>query len=626
MRPLVLSLAVFFGHTLPIQLVNAQEMPKVVLIGDSIRLSYTATVKEQLAGRATVISPKANGGDSANVLKHLDSWVINQDPDVVHFNCGIHDTKKFKATESFQVSPEQYEANLRAIVGRIREKTNAKILFATTTPILDARAAEVRSDRDYELLAASVASYNEIAEKVMGDLSVPVNDLHSVIAEGSQPVEELIRNDGVHLTETGQAIAGKTVAEFILSNLPKSEQAANPWSLADWKKTPAFEWVDQEHPIHSLTFENEPYDGQTSDVFAFYATPQTIAGQPPSEEKLPAVVLIHGGGGTAFAEWTWLWAKRGYAAIAMDLSGRRPEAPSFDSSTGELIVKHGVSRSRLKRGGPEANHVSKFDNVGGDLTDDWQRHAVAAVMRAHSLVRSFPEVDAERTAVTGISWGGYLTCLAASLDDRFKAAVPVYGCGFLADGESVQRPMIERLDESKRREWNRIYDPSAWLPQCRVPVLFVNGTNDKHYPLVSYSRSFALVPGDKQIRIEPGMRHSHIHGWTPKEIGLFIDQHVNDGIALPKLETAVVESGRIRAEVTSTLSLKTARLAWTEDSGRLVDRKWQQSDAVIAADSKSISADVPREATVWLLTVTDSRDAMVSSPPVFAESTDGESN
>ena len=38
---------------------------------------------------------------------------------------------------------------------------------------------------------------------------------------------------------------------------------------------------------------------------------------------------------TAFADWAWLWARRGYAAIAMDLSGSQPPEAVFDDQTGE---------------------------------------------------------------------------------------------------------------------------------------------------------------------------------------------------------------------------------------------------------------------------------------------------
>jgi lysophospholipase L1-like esterase len=192
-------------------------LPKVVLVGDSIRMSYAPIVAQQLANQATIVSATANGGDSNNVLKHLDEWVIREKPAIVHFNCGIHDTKKFTSTGKFQISPDQYEANLREIVKRIRDETEAVILFATSTPILDERAAATRQGRDYNLLGASIEQYNAIAIRVMKELGVPIDDLHSLLAEPLLPnkTEDLIGSDGVHLTDAGKDLVGTTVAEFV---------------------------------------------------------------------------------------------------------------------------------------------------------------------------------------------------------------------------------------------------------------------------------------------------------------------------------------------------------------------------------------------------------------------------
>jgi hypothetical protein len=57
---------------------------------------------------------------------------------------------------------------------------------------------------------------------------------------------------------------------------------------------------------------------------------------------------------------------------------------------------------------------------------------VTAALNAHSLLAAHPAVDADRIGLTGISWGGYMTCVVAGVDPRYKFAVPVYGCGFLA--------------------------------------------------------------------------------------------------------------------------------------------------------------------------------------------------
>ncbi len=198
-----------------------------------------------LDGEATVISHPANGGDSSNVLEHLDEWVIRQRPAVVHFNCGIHDTKRFKTTGHFQVPPERYESNLREVVERIRAETDAVVLFATTTPILDERAARARSGRDYELLGGSVEQYNQIASQLMAELDVPVDDLHTVLANVQEPATtaDLIGPDGVHVIRKGRELLGDAVAQFIRKHLPGDQgsvrsQEANP--AANPTKRPNF--------------------------------------------------------------------------------------------------------------------------------------------------------------------------------------------------------------------------------------------------------------------------------------------------------------------------------------------------------------------------------------------------
>lgn len=196
-----------------------EKLPKVVLIGDSIRIGYAATVAKKLEGKAIVVGAKANGGDSANVLKNLKEWALAEKPDVVHFNCGIHDTKKDKKTGRFQVSPEQYEENLRKIVETLRKETKAKIIFATTTPIIDDRAAKGRTEAAYELLDASTLEYNRIAMKVMKELDVPVNDLRAACGEG-EGRGKLMSADGVHFTTEGRTLLGETVAAFVSKHLP----------------------------------------------------------------------------------------------------------------------------------------------------------------------------------------------------------------------------------------------------------------------------------------------------------------------------------------------------------------------------------------------------------------------
>src|SRR5262245_29441208 len=90
----------------------AQEKPlqKVVLVGDSIRMGYAPLVAKRLDGKALVVTAAENGEDSGNVLRHLEEWVIKEQPQVVHFNAGLHDLKQ--TDNKYQVPLGGYENNL----------------------------------------------------------------------------------------------------------------------------------------------------------------------------------------------------------------------------------------------------------------------------------------------------------------------------------------------------------------------------------------------------------------------------------------------------------------------------------------------------------------------------------
>ncbi len=378
------------------------------------------------------------------------------------------------------------------------------------------------------------------------------------------------------------------------------------WDLKKLSEAPAYHWVDQQSPVHALSYTGEPFKGKPTQVFAYFATPETVKGssQPPSG-KLPGIVLIHGGGGTAFKVWAELWAKRGYVAIAMDLAGMRPDE------------KDNKVRTRWLDGGPDQSHIAKFDTIRTeDRSDDWPYHAVSNAILAHSLIRSLPYVDADRTAVTGISWGGYTTCIVASVDNRFKAAVPIYGCGFLQEHSSWLGEFL-KLGPELTAKWVKEYDPGSHLPRCSVPIFFVNGTNDAHYWLNSYMKSFNVVTqAPKNIRIEVKMPHGHEVGWKPLEIGLFIDSKlgVNGENPLPVIkDLPSVASEKATARVQHQTALTKAAFVYAQPGGDVNKREWTTVPAEIKGDDLSASAP-PAGTDMYFFTVTDERGAMVSSP------------
>ncbi len=367
-----------------------------------------------------------------------------------------------------------------------------------------------------------------------------------------------------------------------------------PWNLSELKQPPQAEWGEKTDLVQQVFYAGEPFEGRPTRVFAYYARPAEGSG------PFPAMLLVHGGGGKAFAEWATLWAKRGYVALAMDLAG------------------HGPDGKRLSDGGPEQDDKHKFREFqGDDVKNMWTYHAVADVLRGHSLLASRSEVDPERIGVTGISWGGYLTCIIAGVDDRVKAAVPVYGCGFL-DHNSTWLPTFEKMPPEQRERWVANFDPSQYLPGVSCPILFVNGTNDFAYPLDSYQKSYELVPGPVELCIRVKMPHGHPAGWAPIEIGLFIDSVLTGGKPLAKISAAAVRENQTTAQVESDVPIKRAELHYATAEGEWKKREWQTLPAEY--HNGTITASLPpQRPLVFYLSATDDRDALVNTPHVVLE-------
>lgn len=140
-------------------------MKKILLIGDSIRKGYDAYVRESMAGLAKVYFPEENCTFTTNILRFLHVWADNlklYDADAVHFNAGLWDTLRIYGDDVL-VKPDTYADNLKRIVSRIRFLfPNAKILFATTTPVREDgyfTDFESRTNDD-------VRRYNQIARDI----------------------------------------------------------------------------------------------------------------------------------------------------------------------------------------------------------------------------------------------------------------------------------------------------------------------------------------------------------------------------------------------------------------------------------------------------------------------------
>jgi len=196
---------------------SSDGLPGVVLLGDSIRINYQQTVISELRDQASVWSPDENCRDTTHTLKQLEKWISGRDVSVVHLNAGLHDLYRSVNTDQPRRSPDVYEANLRKIFGRLRELTDAQIVFALTTPVDEERQAASAAYGRVVRHNPDIVRYNRIAARVAMESGVQINDVYSIAAKAG--IRRVIREDGVHLTQTGADVVGRQVARAVLSAL-----------------------------------------------------------------------------------------------------------------------------------------------------------------------------------------------------------------------------------------------------------------------------------------------------------------------------------------------------------------------------------------------------------------------
>jgi len=189
------------------------DLPRVLLIGDSISIGYTLPVRALLKGQANVHRPLTNCGPTTRGMEQIDKWLGKSKWDVIHFNWGLHDLKYLgpngknladpNETESRQqVPPQEYEKNLRQLVDKLK-KTGATLIWCSTTPVPPGAAGRVVGDS---------VKYNAIAAKVMEENDIAIDDLY---AFALPKLKEIMRPANVHFTPDGS----KQLAEHVVTTI-----------------------------------------------------------------------------------------------------------------------------------------------------------------------------------------------------------------------------------------------------------------------------------------------------------------------------------------------------------------------------------------------------------------------
>ena len=174
---------------------NKNDLPRVIIIGDSIVSRYAGAVNGALKGKAymSMMATSKAVGDPA-LLEEIKTILSQYKYSVVHFNIGLHGFEPVAYRKGF---PEMIETIKKNAPG-------AKLIWRTTTPCKgDAPGSNVRK-------------CNEIAAELVAKENISVDDLFGFVMSNSDKPEVLWDGGGVHFTDAGAALQGKHVAEEIL--------------------------------------------------------------------------------------------------------------------------------------------------------------------------------------------------------------------------------------------------------------------------------------------------------------------------------------------------------------------------------------------------------------------------
>ncbi len=180
-------------------------MKKIILLGDSIRLSYGNRVRELLGEGYTVWQPEDNCRFAAYTLRMLFEYKAQlEGADVIHFNCGLWDMCDLFGDGPFTPLEVYVEQMVR--IAKILKTYAPVVIFATTTP---------PSPKMWGHDLDRVRAYNAAAMAALEPLGILFDDLFTPVAED---IDRMISEDYLHASPYGVEILANRVADCIKTN------------------------------------------------------------------------------------------------------------------------------------------------------------------------------------------------------------------------------------------------------------------------------------------------------------------------------------------------------------------------------------------------------------------------
>lgn len=177
-------------------------MKKIILLGDSIRLSYQRRVTELLGSDYTVWGPDDNGRFASYTLRMLYDYREQlKGADVIHFNCGLWDMCDLFGDGPF--TPIEVYAEQMVRIAKILKTYAPVVIFAATTP---------PSPKMWGHDIQRVRAYNAAAMAALEPLGILFDDLFTPVAED---IDRMISEDFLHASPLGVEVLANRVADCV---------------------------------------------------------------------------------------------------------------------------------------------------------------------------------------------------------------------------------------------------------------------------------------------------------------------------------------------------------------------------------------------------------------------------
>jgi len=281
------------------------------------------------------------------------------------------------------------------------------------------------------------------------------------------------------------------------------------------EKTVIYNGAARKIDVKEVWFLSEVYGGKRIEIYGLLMQPSNIA------NKTPAILLLHGyrGSHKGFIEIMEYIAFHNYTVLAID-------APGCGKSTNfpECIPQNIVNTTQ----GPQGAYFY---------------HAIWAALRAITFLRSLPEVDTSKIAVSGASMGGIETFIIAAIDPRVSVAIPIVAAGNYENliragtfANGLMPPEVSVNDENARNVM-KYFDVIAYAPKIKIPTLMLASTNDEFFTLESTNDTFNMLDAsDKILNLAPNWGHfQEYKGWR-ESVLTWLNYHFNKANeSLPKI-------------------------------------------------------------------------------------------